>query len=411
MAQRRSTSVTRDPRAEIHARLEARRPEIEQAVLTRVYAISESSREADPEYAEGLRRAVSAAIDYGLAAIETAEEHMPPVPTPLLMQARIAARNGVSLDTVLRRYFAGYSLLGDFLIEEASGEGLAKGPTLKRLLRVQATLFDRLLTVVSEEHAREVGSRPASSEQRRAECAQRLLDGELCDSSELAYDLDAFHLGLIARGPEAAQAIRALTGSLDHRLLLVRRDPEVVWAWLGRREPLDPGELLAGVASGWPAQISLAIGEPGEGLAGWRLTHRQAKAALTIAERGSQRAIRYADVALLSSIVQDDVLTASLRAIFLEPLERGRDGGEVARETLSAYFAAERNISSAASALGISRQAVAKRIRSVEEELNRTVGSCGIELEAALRLEDPNPGWRFATPTGIAAPHRHHSGD
>ena len=30
----------------------------------------------------------------------------------MLAQARSAARNGVSLDTVLRRYFAGYSLLG-----------------------------------------------------------------------------------------------------------------------------------------------------------------------------------------------------------------------------------------------------------------------------------------------------------
>ena len=47
-----------------------------------------------------------------------------PVPVALLAQARLAARVGVSLDAVLRRYFAGYTLLGDFLIEEARALGL-----------------------------------------------------------------------------------------------------------------------------------------------------------------------------------------------------------------------------------------------------------------------------------------------
>jgi hypothetical protein len=41
----------------------------------------------------------------------------------LLVQARLAARSDVSLDIVLRRYFAGYSLLGDFLVGEADRLG------------------------------------------------------------------------------------------------------------------------------------------------------------------------------------------------------------------------------------------------------------------------------------------------
>jgi hypothetical protein len=43
----------------------------------------------------------------------------------------------------------------------------------------QATLFDRLLEAVSEEHIREAKSWPSSSAERRRECVKSLLAGEL----------------------------------------------------------------------------------------------------------------------------------------------------------------------------------------------------------------------------------------
>ena len=156
-------------RAELAERLRARRAEIEEAVLTRVYAIADPTEAADPAYVEGLRLAVSAALEYGLAGIEAGEDHPPPAPDALLDQARFAARNGVNLDTVLRRYFAGYTLLGDVLIEETQDGRLLRGEELKRMLRSQAALFDRLLTAVGEEHAREAESRPDTPERRRVE--------------------------------------------------------------------------------------------------------------------------------------------------------------------------------------------------------------------------------------------------
>ena len=142
------------------ARLRARRPEIEQAALDRIQAISDPTEPSDPTYAEGLRTAVSTALDYGLEAIERGEEGAPQPPAALLVQARIAARNGVNLDTVLRRYFAGYTLLTDFLIYEAQGGELVSETTLKKVLRAQASVFDRLLASVREEHARKLRSRP-----------------------------------------------------------------------------------------------------------------------------------------------------------------------------------------------------------------------------------------------------------
>jgi len=372
--------------SELGERLRARRSEIEQATLTRAYAISDPARIDDTAYLSGLRAAVSAAISHGIEGIERGGRRVPPPPAALLTQARVAARAGVGLDTVLRRYLAGYALLRDFLIEEAEA-GSIEGAELKRALALQSTLFDRLLAAISEEHGREASSRPSSAEGRRKEQVERLLAGELLDASELGYELGGSHTAAIASGPGAPEALRDLARALGRRLLLVEREQGVHWAWLGARAPLRPEEIERATAA-WPSQIAAAIGESGSGLAGWRLTHRQAAAALPLALREPGRALRYADVALSASILRDDLLSTSLRELYLAPLEAERDRGQRLRETLRAYFAAERNVSSAAAALGVDRHTVANRLRAAEERVGRPLASCVGDLEAALRLEE-----------------------
>lgn len=354
-------------------------------VLTRVYAVSDPTEAGDPSYLQGLRAAVSAAIDYGLEGIDSTDRNPPQIPPVLLVQARIAARSGIGLDTVLRRYFAGYTLIGDFLIDEA--EDALAADTLRRLLRAQASVFDRLLAAVSEEYARESEARTGTLEERRRELVQKLLEGERLDALELAYDLDASHLGLVAKGRGSAEAIRELAGGLDRRLLLVRHREETAWAWLGGRSELDPDEIHRLSGAEMPPGVSLAMGEPGEGEEGWRLTHRQAKAALPVALRGAGSLVRYADVALLASILQDDLLATSLRRMYLAPLEADRDGGEVARETLRAYFASGRNVSSAAAALRVNRNTIANRVRAIEQAIGRPLASCATEFEAVLQFD------------------------
>jgi hypothetical protein len=350
-----------------------------------VHAIAEPAEARDPAYAEGLRAAIAAAVGYGIEIAERGEERSPPPPPILLAQARLAARNRIALETVLRRYFAGHALLGDCLVEEAERAGIDRA-ALRRLLRAQAALFDRLLAAVSEEHRRESAVRIDSSERRRAERVERLLAGESIEAGGLGYEFDACHLGLIAQGPGAAEAVRELAGALDQRLLLLAREEGELWAWLGSRREVDPAALKRSLEQSGPP-IVLASGEPADGLAGWRFSHRQAKAAFPIAKRGRERFVRYSDVALLASILGDDLLATSLRELYLKPLERERDGGEVLRETLRAYFAAGRNASSAAVALGVNRNTMTNRLRAIEQHLGRSLGTCAVGVEAALSLE------------------------
>ncbi len=374
-------------RKSLVGRLHERRSEIEQATLTRIRSISDAAESPDSEYTDGLPAVVSAALEYGIAAVERSEDRPQPIPTVLLSQARLAARHGVKLETVLRRYLAGYTLLGDFIIEESERGGPLKGNSLKRLLRVQAAVLDRLISAVSEEYAREAKARPGSAEQRLAARVKQLLAGELIDTSELAYDFEAWHLGFVASGPAAAETLSAVAESLDRRPLLIRHDKSTVWGWLGFRRGLDQDELAALASRAFPVGVTIAIGEPGEGLAGWRLTHRQAEAALPIALRSGEAFVRYGEVALVASMLRDDLLVTSLRELYLAPLAVERDGGAVARKTLEAYFASERNVTSAAAMLGVSRQAVGRRLRTVEERIGRPLSVCAAELEAALRVE------------------------
>jgi DNA-binding PucR family transcriptional regulator len=103
---------------------------------------------------------------------------------------------------------------------------------------------------------------------------------------------------------------------------------------------------------------------------------------------GPNPVVRYADVALIASALQDDLLTESLHQQYLAPLEHERDGGEVLRQTLRAYFDADRNISAAAGALGANRNTVSNRLRSVEARIGRPLNACATELESALRLSE-----------------------
>jgi PucR C-terminal helix-turn-helix domain/GGDEF-like domain len=382
------TGSLRRSRAALRARLEARHSEIEQALLTRVYAISDPTEASDPGYVEGLRRALDVAFDYALAAIELGEERVPEVPAELLTQARMAARNGVGLDTVLRRYVSGYSLLGEFVLEEVEGWSLLRDAALRRVLRGQAAVLERLIAVVSEEYGRASSGRINSGEQRRARRVERLLAGEPIDATELGFDPGAHHLGAVVQGPEVARPLRDLAASLDARLFLIRREEGVVWAWLGSRRRIDYDDVAPLARATLPRTARLAIGEPGEAIAGWRRTHKQAEAAFAIARRGSEPVVRYADVALLAAALRDDLLFTSLHDVFLAPLADERDGGMTLRQTLQAYLAAGCNATSASAALGVSRQTVNSRLRAAERRIGRSLEVCAAELRTALRLRD-----------------------
>jgi hypothetical protein len=365
-----------------------RRDEIGRAIATRAHAIEPPGHDADPEYLAGLRAAIEAAIDHTIEASADAGDPSVAVPTPILSQARLAAREGVPLETMLRRYLAGHAVLGDFVVEEAGRLNVPPN-VLRVALRAQAARTDQALMVIGAAYAAEVSAvQEPTGERSKADRVRRLLDSELVDPSLLEYGLERWHLGIVGQGIGADRAIREAIARFDAQRLIVVPDEEVVWAWLGMRTALDPGRLAAALPRGPSSEACIAIGEPAEGLAGWRLTHRQARAALPVAQRGSDRTVRYRDVALLAVAIKDELFTTSLTRLYIAPLAGGRDGGRAVRDTLRVFLDAQQNVTSAAATLGVSRQTVSNRLRTAEQRLGRPLHSCSYELKAALRLSE-----------------------
>ena len=380
-------SSIRSQREAVAARMRECRAEIDHAVLSRAEALLGPVRDLDPQFLEGQRTAAAAAVDYGIKAIEIGEERLREVPAVFHAQARLTARSGVSVDTMMRRYFAGYVLLGDFLMREADRCSL-NGMTLQCIMRDTAVVFDRVVTTMAEEYQRELQGRYSSPEARRAARVRALLSGEILDAAEIDYSFREWHLGALADGAGADDALRELAQRLDRRMLLIRADEDTAWAWFGGRRPVEPETLEEVLGSCWSEELSLALGDPGQGIAGWRLTHRQAQAVFPVARRSASGWVRYADAALVASFLQDDLLVDSLRERYLAPLASERDGGEALRATLRAFFTSNRNVSSAAALLGVTRQTVANRLRIVEDKVGRSLTTGGAEMEAALRVHD-----------------------
>ena len=241
---------------------------------------------------------------------------------------------------------------------------------------------------VSAEYQCEVQRTARTLEQRRAERVRCLLAGEAGGTLGLDYAFEnLWHLGVIARGVKAHEFVKGLTSGSDKRLLLVVQDKESLWAWVGS-ESRSALENLGSVRGAASRGVSVALGEPSKGMQGWRLTHRQAQAALLIVMRERTDIVRYADHMLLTAVLQDTTLARSIEEIYLVPLASHSDGGHGWRTTLRAYFEAKGNAATAAADLGVDRSTVRRRLDEIEHRLGRTIHTCQGELDLALRWHE-----------------------
>jgi PucR C-terminal helix-turn-helix domain/GGDEF-like domain len=372
-------------RAELVARLRARSAEIEATVYSWVRRMADPAERNDPEYRAYLRATVAESIDYALLGIERGEEWEGPIPEAAMVQARRAARTGVKLDAVLRRYAAGDRLVGEFVVDEA-----ARLPpeAMRPLVRAQGPHVDRMMAAVATEYMEELERIRRSPAQRIAERVQRLLAADSpADAAGLDYELDAWHLGLIITSPRPNVVARTLSAGLKRQLLVVPQDSDSAWAWLGGRQRTMAEEVERYLSADVLGDVTLAVGEPRWGLEGWRLTHHEARAAQQVTMRRPQPLTRASEVILLAAVLRDEMLAQSLRETYLAPLDEG-DSGLGLRETLRAYFDTGFNAATAAAVLEVDRHTVQRRLRKVEEALGRLLHSCHAELEVALVLEE-----------------------
>lgn len=379
-------------RVDLAGRLRARQSEIEEALFARVCSISMPANES-AAYAVGLRTTVAAVLDYCLTGIERGDELPGPTPPAAVAQAHRAARSDVGLDVALLRYTAGHKLLVEIIMEEVgSCDALQQRSILRGVLQLQGSLLEHLQAVIAREYKQERVRIAHNAQRRDLEMVRKLLAGGFADTSDLNYVFDGvWHLGVIVVGARAARTVHELADRLSRHLLQVSCGDGTIWAWLGAERKLMTADVERQLSASDTGEVSLAIGEPGRGIEGWRLTHQEAQAALMVALRKPQVFTRCADVALEAAVLRDDVLAKLLVDTYLSPLDDLRIGSRVVRDTLRAYFEAGNNVNMTAQVLGVNRRTVWYRLDKVERRLGLPIKRCHAELAIALRLEELLP--------------------
>jgi DNA-binding PucR family transcriptional regulator len=396
--------VTREPRdaralgeicAAIVGWLRPRQAEIAQAIYVRIRdAVPGPAGGLNPEYEAGSLTAVTEIVSYSLDAIEQEPGWLAPIPPAAAAQARRAAQLGVSLSRVQRRYIAGHREFGEFVMRGVERTGfLDNGRVTHHLRRTQESLLEHLMAAIEHEYNQELALMVDSPEQRRREIVRRLLACEHVEPArlvELRYDIHAsWHLGLVATGARAEVVVGTLKSSLSQGLLVVPQDDGIIWVWFARSRKPAVAEIERMLPAGEQPGVSVAIGEPGQGIDGWRQTHREAQAALLVALCEPQRFARYADCHFLAAARQIDTLANALQQKYLTPLRGERDGGATLRKTLRAWVDTEGHASSAAKTLKVDRHTVENHIRTVEKLTGSPLRrSCLTELDVALRLDE-----------------------
>jgi hypothetical protein len=365
-------------------RLRARSHEVEEAIVSAALSI-EPLADGDVEGLAGLRASARETVELIVELIEQGESWSPRLPSAVAAQIRHLARAGVPLDSVVRGYYATTSLCFEFATTEI--EDLPE-ETLPYLVSIQSKHGDYLMRTVTAEYEDELALLDRSPSKRRLEeRLRRLLGGETVDTSGLDYDFGQWHLGMIAVGADADLVARRLAEQLGCRLLFLPRGTETAWVWLGAAREIPFAELERAMATVAGEDAAFAAGEPRSGIDGWRLSHREAQAALEVMRRRPQRLVRCSDVVLLATALRDDEARRILVDAYLGPIDSRRDGA-VLRDTLRSYFASGGNAASAAASLGVDRHTVHRRLRRAEEALGRTLDSCWAEMDVALRVEE-----------------------
>jgi hypothetical protein len=370
-------------KAELLELIEAHSDELA-AMLVGRYLRSELGADLDPESAAGLRLAASEVVK--VLQLRLGEDDVWPreLPPGIAVPIQYMAREGWPLDRVLRGLTLVSTTFGEFVVERLD-QLREPEATVRYIASLRGLNDDRMMAAFAAEYEGELERLRQAPSRRLVERIEGLLEGGLGDFADLKYRLEDWHVGLILMGPNAELDCRRLAERLGCQMLALPRPDEIVWAWLGAPRLISFGKLEQ-AASGESGPLAVAAGEPRHGLDGWRTTHREARAAATVAALAGARLTRYSDVALLASCLINEVAAKSLLDRFLHPVHERRDG-EALRGTLRTYLDLDCNAASAAAALHVDRHTVQRRLRRIEESVGEPISTRRTEFDVALRLE------------------------
>jgi PucR C-terminal helix-turn-helix domain/GGDEF-like domain len=327
-------------------------------------------------------------------------------PAAALEYARRQAQRGTSLPALIRSYRLGHTCFSEWLFAElprqTSDPGLITAATLS-MTGIVAGYVDQtseeIVAAYTSEREHWLRKRSAARSAR----VRALLSGEQVSIGAtevtLGYRLRQYHVGLVCWADETAAAVDTIT-RLEHAIshvaekiagpgepLFLPRDESSAWAWLplGIRDRFDTaGAATADV----DADLHFAFGDAARGVAGFRLTHQQARAAQSVALAAggaSPQLVTFNEVAPVAMMLgSPDLLRAWVLAT-LGGLAADDEQQARLRDTLLVFLQSGGSYKTTAERLTLHKNTVQYRIRKAEESLGRPASQHRQDVELALQ--------------------------
>lgn len=330
-------------------------------------------------------------------------------PAAAMEYARRLAQRRTPVIDLIRAYYLGQTAILDHALDEGSrqiAEPELLGRTMRQALTTTFEFIDRVtqqvVTAYQEERDRWLLAQSAVRSAR----VRALLDGEVVDLEEsesaIGYRLSGRHVGLIAWYPvgtqpdDALSRLEALTARFGGarngtRPLFVPHDEVCAWVWLPVSGPESPDadEVRRALSEADDPAVRVALGDAGEGLDGFRRTHRQALRVHALAMAAGEhcdRALTFRDVGSIALLTSDLPgarmwVAETLGALATDDLQYAR-----LRETLRVFLAAGGSYTAAAARLTMHKNSVQYRVRKAQELLGRQAADNRLDVELALTV-------------------------
>lgn len=336
--------------------------------------------------------------------LDPAQTELPP---ETVATARDGARQGLPIAALLRTYRIGHAALWDEIVPRLASHAADTDELTVAIEHCASKLFgyvDMALMLGEEVYASERERFARSAAAVRGETIDALLSGRLTDIAKagqrLRYDLARTHIGIwawLARGPESGDAYTVLEAAVSELAqaaqatpLMQPRGTYAVAGWISPPTGVV-AERLAEIrlpTSSFPG-VRLTIGEPAEGLEGFRATHAQATSARQVASLAGRpvgSVTRYSAVALQALACADLEQARMFVGRELGALVADDDTTLRLAATLRVYLDEHASRSRAAKRLGVHENTISYRVKQVEEILGRSVEDDTLNLRVALAL-------------------------
>jgi hypothetical protein len=278
--------------------------------------------------------------------------------------------------------------------DDAPGlEDLIGGPT-----RTIHAYFDHVLDAVIPRYQEVSAELNRSRRDRRRMVLAQILDGSIDAITEeldqlLAYSLGDTHLAAVIETPGISPPttdIGRLRDAADARGTLLAQHTARTWlVWLGRPGGFGPTNLSRLRRALVDTGLTIAVGEPEEGLAGLGRTRQHALETQRVQHAlgiDGSRCLWAREVRLETLLLGDPQRARDFLTDELGPLGAGDSFARRLRETLLAWLTMGSH-GSAAAILGVHENTVRNRLRAAEELLGVPLTGRRTELMVALRLE------------------------